>query len=57
MIQVLQVTGQNLEVPVTLEHSFLQDLKCWLSNIDLVNGSPITPPASTLFSTTDASKT
>lgn len=57
MIQVLHVTGQNLDVPVTLEHSFLQDLKCWLSNIDLINGSPITPPASTLFSTTDASKT
>ena len=34
----------------------LDELKWWLLNIDSGNGSPITPPASTLFITTDASK-
>ena len=40
-----------------LDHNPLAELKWWLLNIDLVNGSPITPPTLTFFIMTDASKT
>lgn len=42
---------------ITLDHNPLTELKWWLLDPDSVNGSPITPPAATLFITTDASKT
>ena len=42
---------------ITLDHNPLADLKLWLLNTHSANGSPITPPAPTLFITTAVSKT
>ena len=57
MIQALHVNNQNFDVFITLDHNSLEELRWWVSNINFVNGSPIRPPAPTLFITTDASKT
>ena len=57
MIQALHSGNQNFDVIITLDHDSLEELHWWVSNINSVNGSPIRPPAPTLFITTDASKT
>ena len=57
MIHALHANNQNFDVNLTLDHNPLEELCWWVSNIDSVNGSPIRPPAPTLFITTDASKT
>ena len=57
MIHALHANNQNFDVNLTLDHNPLEELRWWVSNIDSVNGSPIRPPAPTLFITTDASKT
>ena len=57
MIQALHSSNQNFDVTITLDHDSLEELHWWVSNINSVNGSPIRPPAPTLFITTDASKT
>ena len=57
MIQALHASNQNFDVLITLDHDCLEELQWWVSNIDYVNGSPIRPPAPTLFITTDVSKT
>ena len=56
MIQALHVNNQNFDVFITLDHNSLEELRWWVSNINFVNGSPIRPPAPTLFITTDASQ-
>ena len=56
-IQALHSSNQNFDVIITLDHDSLEELHWWVSNINSVNGSPIRPPAPTLFITTDASKT
>lgn len=55
-IDPLHQCQQDFDVSIALDHNPLDELKWWLLNIDSVNGSPITPPASTLFIKTDASK-
>ena len=57
MIQALHLSNQNFDVIITLDHDSLEELYWWVSNINYVNGSPIRPPAPTLFITTDPSKT
>ena len=57
MIQALHSSNQNFDVTITLDHDSLEELHWWVSNINSVNGSPIRPPAPTLFITTDACKT
>ena len=57
MIQALHLSNQNVDVPITLDHNSLAELHWWVSNITSVNGSPIRPPAPTLFITTYVSKT
>ena len=56
-IQLIHALHDTEHVSVTLVRNPLEELKWWLSNIDTVNGSPIVPPAPTLFITSDASKT
>ena len=55
LIQALHNSNQDFEIPVTLDHNSLGDLNWWLANVDSVNGSAVTPPAPTLFITSDAS--
>lgn len=57
LIQALHASDQNFNVTIALDYNSLDDLHWWVSNINSVNGSPIRPPAPTLFITTDASKT
>ena len=57
LIHALHENDQNFDVTVLLDYNSLRELKWWMSNIDSVNGSPITPPLATLCITTDASKT
>ena len=57
MIQALHASDQNFDGIITLDHNPLEELRFGVSNINCVNGSPIRPPAPTLFITTDASKT
>ena len=57
LIQALHQSQQDFDVSITLDHNPLADLKLWLLNTHSANGSPITPPAPTLFITTAASKT
>ena len=57
LIHALHENDQNFDVTVLLDYNSLRELKWWMSNIDSVNSSPITPPLATLCITTDASKT
>lgn len=57
LTQALHQSQQDFDVSITLDHNPLADLKLWLLNTHSANGSPITPPAPTLFITTAASKT
>ena len=44
----LQSYLQNFDVTVLLDYNSLRELKWWVSNIDSINSSPITPPLATL---------
>ena len=57
LTKALHQSQQDFDVSITLDHNPLTDLKLWLLNTHSANGSPITPPAPTLFITTAASKT
>ena len=57
IIQALHSSNQNFDVLIPLDHNSQEELRWWVSNINSVNGSPIRPPAPTLFITTEASKT
>ena len=49
MIQALHSSNQNFDATITLDHDSLEELHWWVSNINSVNGSPIRPPAPTLY--------